>query len=58
MIHVEHVEASERGSIETADGVALRADYTVTATMVVTNATDMGEAINFVVRRIEGKNHE
>jgi hypothetical protein len=58
MIHVEHVEASERNTIDNADGTVIRADYTVTITAVVTNATDVGAAVNAVVRKIKGENHE
>jgi hypothetical protein len=54
VIHVEHVEASERNTIDNADGTVLRADYTVTVTVLVTNATDVAAAISAVVRNIQG----
>lgn len=49
---IEHMEATEREVVRSAEGTRIVTGYTVTAVIEVTGAASMGEAVERVEKRI------
>jgi hypothetical protein len=55
---IEHVEATEREIIRSAEGSRIVTSYTVTAVIEVTGAPSMGDAVRRIEQRITNGRNE